>query len=131
VLPEDTWVRDELAKSRQDVSVKDSDPQVYAEFCDDRGATANKESQAYITLVNRGGSDALNVCIEPIRLKRHIIKFPRLAYSIEPGKARHRYPDVTTSDNKTSHDADIFYLLFLEYDSLGDGSIHEMVQFMN
>ena len=97
----------ELAKW-QDVSVNGSDPQVYAEFCDDRGATPNKERQAYITLFNRGGSDALNVCIDPIHLKDHVINFPKLAYAIEAGKARHRYPDITTSDNKTPHHTSVF-----------------------
>lgn len=127
VLPEDTWTRDELAKW-QDLSVKDCDPQVYAEFCDDRGMTPNKESEAYITLINRGGSDALNVCIDPIRLKTHIFNFPRLAYLIARGRAKHRYPDVTTSENKTPHHTDVFSHLASEFLSLGDWlSIPELV----
>jgi hypothetical protein len=102
------------------------DPQVFAEFCDDRGATFGTHNEAYLTLVNRGGCDALDVCIEPIRLKGHTIKFPQLTYKIEPGHKSDRYPDVVTSDNRTPHSADVFHLMFLEYDSLGDNSIHEL-----
>jgi len=104
----------ELAKWRN-VEVKDTDPQIYAEFCDDRGATPNKESQAYIGLINRGGSDALNVCISAILLKDTIINFPRLAYLISPGQAKYRYPDITTSDNKTPNHTDVFSHIAYEY----------------
>ena len=107
-------------------AIADNDPRIHAEFSDDRGATVGVQNEGYITLVNRGGSDALNVCIEPIKLKEHVIKFPQLAYSISPGQAKHRYPDITTNENRTAQNTDLFLLLFMEYTSLGDNSIHEL-----
>lgn len=109
----------ELAKY-QDTSVADSDPQIYAEFRDDRGFTSNRESEAYIELVNRGGSHALNVCIDSIRLKTHVISFPLLAYLIAPGRATHRYPDVTTIDDRAPHHVDVFSHICSEFLSLED-----------
>lgn len=107
-------LRGELAKW-QNVGIKNADPQIYAEFFDDRGSTPNKASEAYIGLINRGGSSALNVCIDPIQLKDTIIKFPRLAYLVEPGKAKYRYPDITTSDNRTPNHKDVFSHIAYEY----------------
>src|SRR5262249_32755503 len=74
-----------------------------------------------------GGSDALNVCIDPIRLKTHIFNFPKLAYLIAPGKAKHRYPDIITSENKTPQHVDVFSHLASEYLSLDDLSLPELV----
>jgi hypothetical protein len=126
VPPEDTWLRDEANIQSQNANVTNSDPLVYAEFCDDRGLTPNKESQAYLTLFNRGGSDALNACIEPLRLSDHIINFPKLAYLIEPGKAKHRYPEVTTSDNRAPHHIDVFSHIAHEYMAVYGLSVPEM-----
>jgi hypothetical protein len=129
VLPEDTWARDEINKRREVTNISDSDPQVYAEFNDDRGRTANRESQTYITLVNRGQSEALNVCIDPISVAGHLINFPKLAYAIAPNRSKHRYPDIMTSDNKSAdyYHQDLFGLFWSQYDSLGDMSIPELV----
>lgn len=129
VLPEDTWARDELNKRHEDTNIKDSDPQVYAEFNDERGCTSNRESQAYITLVNRGQSKALNICIDPISVAGHLINFPKLAYAIAPNRSKHLYPDIATSDNKSAdyYHQDLFYLFWAQYNSLGDMSIPNLV----
>jgi hypothetical protein len=121
-------LRGELAEWR-DVNVKDTDPQIYAEFNDDRGRTPKKESELYITLVNRGQSEALNVCIDPLSVAGHIINFRCLAYSISPNRSTFRYPDITTNENESAdyYHQDIFGLLWSEYSSLGDLTIPELV----
>jgi hypothetical protein len=115
-------------------SVSESDPLIYPEFTDARrtAMTDQKELQAYFTLVNRGGSDARNVVLEPIEIYERVVQFTRhrIAAPLLPKREAYFYPDVVTKDNKSVNgwDRDLFTLLYQDYLALGDSTICEITK---
>lgn len=121
--------KDQPRDEPPDTTLKDSDPKLYIEFQDDRGVTISgkHEDEAYFVLINRSKQIARIACIETIRLKEHLISFPRFGYSLAPTDGANIYPRITTLDNRTPRSLDFFYVLFLEWDSFHNANLHELV----
>jgi hypothetical protein len=130
VLPEDPYLKN-LRLAAEPNLVLDSDPKVYPEFTDARltSGSDKKELQAYFTLVNRGGSEARNIILDPIEMHGNVIQFTRhrIAAPLLPKREAYFYPDVVTKENKsvTEREKDLFHLFCLDYIGLGDSTICE------
>lgn len=123
VLPEDTWVRDQLSKF-QYTNLKDSDPKILLKFCDDRGFAVDKDNEAYFALENHGGSDAMCVCLDSLSFEKDVVQYktgPRM--NIAPQRSKFFYLDFVTLDNRTSDLKDIFALIGKAWMLLGDPTI--------
>jgi hypothetical protein len=131
ILPEDTWLTDQLSKFK-DMRLVESDPKILIKFCDERSFTEKKEDETYFSLENRGGSDALCVCLESLRLADEVVKFTIIgpSLSIAPQRSKN-FTWVVTADKgptiyKTFPKKDIVALLAQNWMALGDATIPEL-----
>jgi hypothetical protein len=117
-----------MAPPKPSTTLKDSDPRIEIEFHDDIHKVPRIgfiEGSIYFTFVNRGMNSANLVCLSPIRLRQHWVRFPQHSDSLNTSRSERSYAKIALADGATTRD-DLFDALNIEYKSFNDAKLHDL-----